>query len=463
MLLNQGIQLLFHEGEKRSMKTIRKLNWFGSFCFTLFLIGIPIPGHADLGDLLAKFQPYAIVQEDYSNNINLTRENKIHDFITSVFAGLRFSTSPRPTVPVAPITEENSGINLDYRLGYFFYAEKTTYNYLSHDGALNAWYTFDRRLTFRTREYLIQSEEPRERDYTLGAIEGQYLLGTDRGRPIYFRNVFEPSIEYRFGEEDLVSLNYRNNIYRNQSHLYENSREDCINPRFDYWFDIRNGVHLDYSLTFGDFERSPDLTGHSVVGRYTFRFNPRTSVFGEYTYLKRDFGAPTVTGFESIDYDVHSPRFGIEHALSPSLSVIARLGYFWEIPTRGPSANGLSYDINLTKHGEETTYILSFQGGYSEDYFTAENLGLTRTYRALGTVTHQLAERVLIGFSSSFDWFKDRERRIDRIWQVDGNASYKIFNWLVLSVVPSYRQNHSNISERDYKEYRGMFRMTTTF
>ena len=32
---------------------------------------------------------------------------------------------------------------------------------------------------------------------------------------------------------------------------------------------------------------------------------------------------------------------------------------------------------------EKTTYTLSFEGGYTEDYITAQNLGFTKTYTVL--------------------------------------------------------------------------------
>ena len=65
--------------------------------------------------------------------------------------------------------------------------------------------------------------------------------------------------------------------------------ENYINPRLTYWFNIRNGVSFEYGLTLGNFQRSPDLVGHMATGRYTYRFNPRTSIFGEYTQLWREF------------------------------------------------------------------------------------------------------------------------------------------------------------------------------
>ena len=80
-----------------------------------------------------------------------------------------------------------------------------------------------------------------------GASPDQFILSTQRGvHAIYLRNVVEPSMEYRFGRENLLSVLYRNNIYHNQSPLFEDSQENTVNPRLNYWFDIRNGITLEY-------------------------------------------------------------------------------------------------------------------------------------------------------------------------------------------------------------------------
>jgi hypothetical protein len=276
-------------------------------------------------------------------------------------------------------------------------------------------------------------------------------------RAIYLRNVFEPSVEYQFGREDHISINYRSNIYNNQNPLYQDSREDFINPKISYWFDIRNGISLEYGLTLGHFENSPDLTGHMATGRYTYRFNPRTSIFGDYTFLMRDFESP------SVGYDVHRPSLGIEHALSPTLTGKAQLGYFLQNPEKGSTTGGFFYDMSFSQRSEKTTYTLSFQGGYIEDYFTAENLGFTKYHRALGRISHQLLQRMSVGLFSSYERAKYGAEEKDNIWAIGGNASYQILRWLNVSLDVSHRENQSNISDRDYSEYRGMFKVTATY
>jgi hypothetical protein len=238
------------------------------------------------GDILSRFQFYGIVQETYDSNVNLTPRDKLDDFITNVSLGVRFSTLPRSEktseFQLPSTTEEAKyGIDLDLLPGYVFYAKHTSDNYLSLFGKLDTWYTWDKKLTFRVRDYAIRSQEPLEQNLSAGALPGQVLLGNQVGRPIYFRNVAQPSLEYRFGREDLISINYLNNVYRNQADLiYENSTENYVNPKITYWFNIRHGVSLEYALDLGNFQRSPDMTGNMGRGRYTYRFNPNTLIFG---------------------------------------------------------------------------------------------------------------------------------------------------------------------------------------
>jgi hypothetical protein len=193
------------------------------------------------------------------------------------------------------------------------------------------------------------------------------------------------------------------------------------------------------------------------MARYTYRFNPRTSIFGEYTFLRRDFD------FTGIDYDVHRPSFGIEHAFSPSLRGRAQMGYFWQNPKKGLKAGGFFYDVSATQRAERTTYTLLFQGGYVEDYFTAQNLGFAKYHRGVATVTHRLQERMTVGLAGSVERTKLSSGQRDLIYAILGNASYQIQRWLILSAEVSRREDHSNLYTADYREYRGLFRITATY
>jgi hypothetical protein len=451
------------------------MKWLVSGLFLMMLpILLPTIGHAWSEDILSHFQVYITAGEEYNSNIDLTPNRlKRDDFITTVSPGLRFSTSPRSPVTGefrgAPTAEERFGIDLDFRTGFVFYAKEHDDNYVSLNGTLNAWYAFTRNFTFRVRDYLIRSDEIREGDYSAIALPGQSLISRTNIREPYFRNVFEPSLEYRFGRENVIALNYRNNIYDIKSRTAEDSMENFINPKLTYWFNIRHGVYLEYGLILADFENTADWVGHMATGRYIYRFNPKTSIFGEYTQLWRNFDNPSVGESTSMDYVVYRPSIGIEHAFSPTLSGRAQLGYFWQNPDKGSTTNAFYYDVTLTKRAGKTTYTVSSQGGYTEDYFTSENLGFTKYYRVIGRISHQLLQRMTVGLFGSYEWAKypgtviDDKTQKDQIWAVGCNASYQILRWLNVSLDASHRENRSNILDRDYSEYRGIFRITATY
>ena len=431
----------------RREKTVKawrraRVNWM---LLTLFFIGIPSFAHADINDILLKFNPYIAAQEAYSNNILLTKTNKLNDFITTVYPGLGFSDLKLGTY----------GINLDFVAGYTYYAKNHDFSYFSPAGNLDAWYAMTSNLTFRVRDYLIRSDAAREQLYTAGASPDQFLLSTQRGvHAIYLRNVAEPAMEYRFGREDLLSVLYRNNTYHNQNTLFEDSQENTIDPRLDYWFDIRNGVTLEYILTFGHFQTSPNFVDNGARGRYTYRVNPRLSLFGEYFFLRDNFEDP------GIDYDVHNPSLGIEYKFSPTLTGTLQGGYYWEIPVSGSRSSGPSFILFLTQRAGRTTYTVSAQGGYIQDYFTAQNLGFSKFYGAFGTINHQLTQRMNVFATGSVGRPTYSSGQKDWIWVARGGASYSLLRWLSISLEGSFTEDHSNISGLGYKEYRVMAGIT---
>jgi hypothetical protein len=436
------------------MEKRRSVHWFLGFISVLLILGIPSIGSAESESILSKFHPYVTVTEEYNNNVTLSHTNKIEDFITTVNAGFKFSA----------VEEKTYGIDLDIAGGYVFYARHHNYNYANPTGSLNAWYAATPRLTFRVKDYFIRSDAAREQTYAANALPNQYLLSTERGvHAIYIRNVVEPSVEYQFAKEGLLSVLYRNNIYRNENRLYEDSMENTINPKITYQFDIKNGVSLDYYLTSGTYQRSPDQLAQGVTPRYTYRFNPRISIFSEYHFEWQDFKSP------GVDYYVHNPSLGIQYQFSPTLSGTAQVGYFWQIPVQGSSESGPSFNLSLTKSAQRTTYSLSFQGGYTEDYFTAENRGFAKYYRAYGTISHKLTEKMTVGISGSLERPIYSSGEKDWIWGIYGNASYQLLKWLALSLQVSHIENHSNthipIDNHilNYSQYRGIFSVTATF
>jgi hypothetical protein len=445
-------------GRKRVVKAER-IGWVNWVLLTLFLIGIPSFVRADIGDFLLKFYPYITAQEEYSTNIFLSpNTDKMDDWITTVTPGLRFYH----------LEAGRLGIDLDVNGGYNYYAKNHEFSYWSAEGRLDAWYALTPRLTFRVRDYLVRSDAARENiydsaslydsegNYIGGSTPDLYLLATQRGvQAIYLRNVVEPSLEYRWGRENLVSLLYRNNIYENQNSLFEDSVENTINPLLNYWFDIRNGITLEYRLTSGRFQTSPNLVGNEVRFRYTHRIDSKLSFFGEYTFENYHFDSP------GVDYDVHNPSLGMEYRFSPTLTGLLQGGYYWQLAdSEDAESKGPFFRVSLIQRGQKTSYVLFGEGGYTQDYFTSQNLGFEKYYRAYGSVTHRPTQRLEFQVSGSMErpWYSDTRK--DWIWDTRVSASYSLFRWLTVALEGGYRGANSNFDGLGYTEYRGIFRIT---
>jgi hypothetical protein len=414
----------------------------------LLLLGMNMATFAFGAELLDKFHPYINIKEEYSDNINLTSANKKDDFMTTVQPGIKFSNM-----------DKMSGVDFNYALGTVFYGKNSNLNYISHDASLNAKYMTTEHINFYLKESFIRSEDPREREYFTTTEDNKYVLATTTDRPVYWRNVVAPTIEYQFGPENRLGVNYRNNIYQIDSAGGQNSQEDYINPFFNYWFDKQNGISLEYGLTYGKFAVNPDLVGHMFKTRYTNRFSFKSSAFAEYTYSKRTYAEPSTA-----DYDVHEPNVGMTFAFSPTLTASAQVGYFWQEPKTGEGKTGISYKGELVNTDPRTTYILSLQGGYKEDLFTAENLGFTRYHRLTGSLNHKLYQRISVGCRGSVERAEyDASDRTDTIWGISGTASYMPLKWLTLALEVSHLENQSSLDTASYTENRGLVKITATY
>jgi hypothetical protein len=416
--------------------------------FIIFLCLLPAASYVCAADILSQIHPSISVSGEYDDNINLTSDNKINDFITTILPGIKYSNM-----------DAKSGIELNVSAGFVFYDKNPNLNYISGNGSLSAKYMTSEHVNFYLNESFLRSDNPREQEYLTTAADNKYVLSTLTQRSVYWRNVFAPTVEYQFGKESRIGLNYRYNIYQTDASISENSIENYINPFITYWFDKRNGVHLDYAYTNGDFEASPDLNGQKVTARYMNRLNQKAIAFVEGAYTNQSFAV------SSMNYNIYEPSLGLSYVFTPSLTASAQAGYYWmEHLNQNLKANGLTFEADLANKDVRTTYVVSIQGGYTEDYFTAQNLGFQKYYRATGSIQHNLEKRFSIGCSGSIEKvdFTDMERS-DTILGVGASASYQPLKWLTLSLEISHNANKSNISVDEYVENKGILKLNASY
>jgi hypothetical protein len=435
----------------KTMGTHKKKRWLAGMAASVLLSALPSAVWADWADVLAKFKPRFSLTEEYTSNVFLTSTNEKEDFITTISPGITFKATESP--------QDKFGLDLSYDLGLVYYARNSEQDYVSHTGTLNTWYSWGQRWTVRLWEAYTRSQEPVEGVIAAQTSPGVYYPGSQSGRFTYERNTLAPSLIYQFGREDSLELNYRNDYYNTENPVGDDSLGHSVNPRLTYWFDVRNGITLDYTFITVDYELAPDLNfGHRSRARYTYRFNPQTAIFADYIYDNVDYDSP------GINYFVNNPSAGITHVFTPTLNGRFQLGYFWRNPESGETVKGPTVDAGITQRMQKLTLDFTVQGGYAYDFFGAESLGFMKYYRGIASINYQFTQRFFSSLTGTLEWdeFPDEGDRKDLWARAGADLSYRPWRWLTVSLGGSYGQRDSNVDAVDYEEWRASLRLTAS-
>jgi Putative beta-barrel porin 2 len=433
------------------MGTRKKGIWLAGMAASLLMSALPSAVWADWVDVLSKFKPRITLLEEYTSNVFLTSTNAKEDFITTISPGITFKATEN--------AQAKMGLDLSYDLGLVYYARNSEKDYVSHTGALNTWYSWGQRWTLRLWDSYTRSQEPVEGVVAIQTSPGVFYPGSQSGRFTYERNTLTPSLTYQFGPEDLFQLTYTNDYYNTENPVGDDSLGNTVSPLLTYWFNVHNGITLQYTFITVDYQSAPDLnSGHRGRARYTYRFDPATSVFADYIYDTLDYDSP------GINYSVNNPSAGITHAFTPSLNGRFQAGYFWRNPESGKTITGPTIDAGITQRSPRVTLDLTVQGGYAYDFFGAEGLGFTKYYRGIAAVVYHFTQRFFSSLTATLerDEFPDEGDRKDLFGRAAAELSYMPWRWFTVSLGGSYGQRDSNVDINDYEEWRAFLRLTAS-
>jgi hypothetical protein len=326
----------------------------------LFAAAAAVPAAAEL-----KLTPSVSLREEYNDNIELTRDNRIDDFITSVTPALGISWK-------TSILE----LSADYGLNFRIFAKNSGRN-----------------------ETDLTEAQMAKADTTLTVMpEALFVKLSD---------VFE---RVPVDERDQVALD---NIFVNLS----NSNRFTANPYLDYPVSptLRLLAGYTYQNTWYDDPRGDDSEDHTATGGITKQFGERLSVFGNYSYR---WHRPSRT----LQYDNQTGTVGAALQLTTKLSVSGSVGqtfYRYEggvqrvrIPV---TVNGTLGDVpvppretSATIWNAKANYLLterlSLGAGYSQSFSDSVTEGSARSRSITGSVTYKVVDTLpmtVAGFSTN--------------------------------------------------------------
>ncbi len=421
------------------------------FMFLVMVIFIILP--LTIAEARWSLTPRLYVQGEYDDNIFLTERNTEDDFTTTISPGVNFAYET-PT----------DQIILDYEFQRVLYDDFSEFDYSGHRGTLEARKDFGPWFTAGIREVIIRSQDPIE---LIGITEFERPSIRRGRRNRYTRNVVRPEAIFRFGENRWIRVRYRNNILRNKADDIADQDENAVNAILNLRLNIHNGFELFYehiNQNYGSTippEPSADYDGNEVRGRYTYYLDPRTSAFLEYRYYRRDFKRES-PGF--LDYEVNDARLGFSRDLYENVSLSVSGGYGVNDAKTRKKEETFSGRTDLTAQYKRLSVAVYGEGGFGEDFISAETLGLYEFWRTGFNGRYQLLETLWAEgfFLIEEDDFVDLDRR-DTLLSVRGGLTYQIVKWLLLSFEYGYNERDSNVPFESFRDNRYIGRITAQY
>ena len=339
------------------------------------------------------FTPRIAVGSYYTDNLDLTPDNEESAFVTSVTPGFTAGASGR-----------TAGIDLSFDTAYNQYSNDNDLNYWSYNAGLDSFVDINRntRLTVADTFYKTQDPNPQRNINAVRAGEpGAVVDPTVRqGQNSYWRNTGSARLDYVFGQDKSTYVEYVNSILRNNSDQYEDSDSNTGNAGLTYFFGPKWGTEINGFYSRFTYDQTNDEAGlpssdYNLWGgtlRLIRRFTRSTDGFFEYTYgnvhytggnlisTQPGFGQPTIVVNE--DFTVHDPRIGMNYQIDQDISLTVNVGWAFKINDVTDNQDGGVFDLVLRKTLTRGGVRGEAGAGYDLGGLTAQNLGISRYYRA---------------------------------------------------------------------------------
>jgi hypothetical protein len=446
----------------------------------LLLIFVLLPlvhGSLAQAETVLKFDPFISVEEMYDDNIFLSRSYKRSDWITTASPG--FFTS---------VANPRYSADLRYSPGFVYFLHNPEYDYTSHELTFNGRAELTSRLTASLYEFFIRSNDPDLEEMVDTDYERSLRRDT---REKFNRNIISPQLEYGYGRENSIRLNYRNTKYNSEDPEESDYLENYVEGQVDHWFSVRDGISVLTHFSKGNFDDEADLL-HSIdiTPRYRHRFSPHFELYGEYGWGTADFeetrlyrtlenGRELQIGVEdNEDYDLQKFNIGFEWQLPANLRLLGSMGYFWRDGEEDSDEEGITSLVTIEKSIRNFRFNLGWESGYSANYFAVRDEGFTKFWEvtAGGTyIYHQNLELSLRGGYGYEEYASERGRtaledeREDYSYQALFQITYHILrNWGLLSDLAveftfNHRELDSDLDTDYYISNKSIGKITATF
>ena len=164
----------------------------------------------------ATFIPRISINEEYTDNLFLTKRDKEHEYITTISPGF-----------TAQILGKNSGAEISYDPEYSIYDEYDEYDSWRHDARFSGWVQMAKNTRLEVNDSFLYTEDPlRDPDIArLRAEEPGVLIDSTirRTRETYYTNTAGINLIHQFGRADSFNIGFIHSFLENDHPGYEDN------------------------------------------------------------------------------------------------------------------------------------------------------------------------------------------------------------------------------------------------
>jgi hypothetical protein len=385
--------------------------WRVPACVGLVLLGVL--GSASMawaqGLQLGPFRllPSLGLSVEYDDNILLTKDDTIDDFIWHITPGV-----------VLELPSRKYAIRLGYQADVLRYMDNTDLDTVHHNALADARVTFSGGLGLRlTDRFLITDEFS-------GFPVPELTERVER-----WENTLDVGADYTVRERYTFDVNYR-------------------------WFMVDYKDDPD----FDQFDRDD----HTIGGTFFYRVFPKTSVLGEVQYNLVRYDEPAVAA----DRDSDAWRFlvGVKGDITAKTTILLKIGWEWKDYDNQAREDwdGVIAEANVIWKYREPSELRFFGGRANvESLFEGTNYYVSTYVGA--EVRHFLSERLTLrvrGLGGVNDYPEDvtvgtqTGEREDVFFEAGASLKYQMRRWLAFEIGYNFLKLDSNFSEFDYTDNR---------
>jgi polysaccharide biosynthesis protein VpsM len=373
------------------------------------------------------FHPFLVVEERWTDNLFLTKNNTKSDFVTTVAPGLWLAVpaNKEKLLSLQTTTTSVGGLQLSR------VKPEATRKYQAYALYSPEW---------------VHYSDHSSQDHWNHNAEALFQYNLNMGLSFDLIDVFND-------REDISGNGFSDILYRYQDNLldfittYEPSEK--LKLRFDY----ANYI-LNYKEEINNYR---DRMDNSVALYAFYQFWAKTSLFVEYAYADIDYDERTITDsiensyYAGVAWEITAKtrgsfKVGYMDKNFDSASVADQDGFSFELQTQHNLTAKRSVQVNAFRKFNESDYIFA-----SSYYATGINVGLRQKFREKWSAT-------LVAAYERDDY--NGVNRADDYFSIGPAVRYEPRKWLIFDLAYYWNMRDSNIGFYDYTSNEIFLRAT---